>query len=121
MLGRDDDARLSNVLQRAQQIANLNDALRRTGAGGRLYLTSGVSAYPHDQLIQILRTVRDFDRFDGDNDPHGEHDFGAFEHDGTRLFWKIDYYDRDLRFASPDPTDPKVTLRVLTILLAEEW
>ncbi len=121
MPGRDEDARLCDTLLRAQQIATLNDTLRRTGVNGRLFLTSGVSAFPEGDLLQILRCVREFDRFDGDNDPHGEHDFGAFDHAGQRLFWKIDYYDRDLRFASPDPTDPKVTLRVLTILLAEEW
>jgi hypothetical protein len=31
-----------------------------------------------------------------DNDPHGEHDFGAFEHEGQRIFWKIDYYAPDM-------------------------
>lgn len=121
MTGRDDDACLATVLLRAQQIATLNDKLRRSAMGGRLYLTSGVASFSQNDLVQILRAVRDFDQFDGDNDPYGEHDFGAFDYAGQKLFWKIDYYDRDQRYASPDPTDPKVTLRVLTILLASEW
>jgi hypothetical protein len=59
--------------------------------------------------------------FTNDNDPYGEHDFGAFDVDGARLFWKIDYYDRSLSGGSPDPTDPAVTCRVLTIMLAWEY
>ena len=55
------------------------------------------------------------------NDPHGEHDFGAFEFDGTPVMFKIDYYDKDLAFHSPDPADPTVTERVITLMLAEEY
>jgi len=68
-----------------------------------------------------VNAVRAFDAFTGDNDPHGEHDFGAFDLCEERLFWKIDYYDQDLRFGSPDPTDPAVTRRVLTIMLASDY
>ena len=55
------------------------------------------------------------------NDPYGDADFGAFEHNGSRIFWKVDAYDRDLRYGSPDPADPRVTRRVLTIMLAGEY
>ena len=65
--------------------------------------------------------VRDFDAFDADNDPHAEHDFGDVASGEVRAFWTIDAYDRALTFASPDPTDPAVTVRVLTIMLAEEY
>jgi Protein of unknown function (DUF3768) len=40
----------------------------------------------------IREKVELFDSFTEDNEPHGEHDFGAFEHEGQRVFWKIDYY-----------------------------
>jgi hypothetical protein len=40
---------------------------------------------------------------------------------GTKLFWKIDCYDRELHFGSPDPADPTVTTRVLTLMLASEY
>jgi hypothetical protein len=68
----------------------------------------------------------EFDEFTPDNDPHHEHDFGGFEYEGRRIFWKIDYYDRaslgtGSDMGSEDPSDPAKTLRVLTIMLAEEY
>jgi hypothetical protein len=59
--------------------------------------------------------------FSPDNDPYGEHDFGAFCEGRDRCFWKIDYYDFTMTAGSPDPTDPQKTTRVLTILLATEY
>ena len=35
--------------------------------------------------------------------------------------FKIDYYDKSLEFGSPDPADPIVTERIITIMLAEEY
>jgi hypothetical protein len=70
---------------------------------------------------RAMIAVREFSDFTEDNDPHGEHDFGSFELDGETLFWKIDAYDTDYNFGSPNPADPAVTRRVLTILLAEEY
>jgi hypothetical protein len=67
----------------------------------------------------MLEAVANFDRFDEDNDPYGEHDFGALEIEGERLFFKIDYYDQSLSAHSPDASE--VTKRVLTIMLAEEY
>jgi hypothetical protein len=99
----------------------LNDQLRQTLAGGVLVTTPGVIALGQARQLTLLDAVAKFDTFDESNDPYGEHDFGAVEVEGERLFWKIDYYDRSLSAHSPDPADPSVTTRVLTIVLAEEY
>ena len=89
---------------------------------GRAMMTSGVQALHVLDQHDLMVKVRDFDDFNADNDPHGEHDFGAIMTKGGRkVFWKIDYYDTTLTYASPDPTDPAVTERVLTIMLATEY
>jgi hypothetical protein len=104
------------------RIRELNDAFRRTlGNGGKHYLTAGVAALPFEDQAAIIGKVMSFDAFTPDNDPHGEHDFGAFEHDGKKLFWKIDYYDAACKYGSEDPADPAQTTRVLTIMFANEY
>ncbi len=69
----------------------------------------------------IVKTIAVFDDFCHANDPYEEHDFGAFEVDGHTVMFKIDYFDHDLSMHSPDPADPSVTQRVITIMLAEEY
>ena len=86
-----------------------------------LVTTAGVRALGEARQLEILKAVAEFDRFDGDNDPYGEHDFGAVDLGPHRLFWKIDYYDQALTNHSPDPANPTLTKRVLTIMLAEEY
>lgn len=103
-------------------LAELNDVFRRTFLTGRVVITDGVAGLPEEVREEIITKVRGFDDFCEDNDPYGEHDFGAFDQPGAgKVFWKIDYYDKSLRFGSEDPADPSKTTRVLTILLAEEW
>ncbi len=106
---------------KAERIRCLNDAFRRTFIGGRVMLTAGVAALPEGGLHALLGAVQAFDRFDPGNDPHGDHDFGAVEHEGDRYFWKIDAYDTDLEFGSPDPSDPAGTTRVITVMRADEY
>ena len=112
---------MSTVADKTTRIRVLNDAFLATFLGGRVVMTPGVAALPEHDRAQVLERVRSFDAFSPDNDPHGEHDFGSFDHGGRTIFWKIDLYDRDYKFYSPDPTDPAKTNRVLTILLAEEY
>ena len=104
-----------------ERIRELNDDFRRTFVGGAVMITAGVEAMPDDQRRSLLAKVRAFDAFSEDNDPHGEHDFGAVDEDGVRYFWKVDCYDRATEFGSPDPVDPAVTTRVLTIMRADEY
>jgi hypothetical protein len=105
----------------ANRIRALNDAFRRSFIGGAVMITAGVEGLPAEQRRSILATVRAFDAFTSDNDPHCEHDFGVVDDGDIRCFWKIDLYDRAMEFGSPDPADPSVTTHVLTLMLAEEY
>ena len=107
-------------LSRADQIRTLNDRLRTSGRGGMVMVTPGIIALGPGARA-ILEAVETFDGFSPDNDPWGEHDCASLEVNGHRVIWKIDCYDRSRQFHSPDPTDPKVTVRVLTIMLASEY
>lgn len=118
----------------ASTIAELNDRFRKATANadpagislGRKFLTRGVRSLGLKISVEVAEKVAAFDSFTQDNDPHGEHDFGSFDHAAERIFWKIDYYDRASfgtghDMGSDDPADPTKTLRVLTILLASEY
>lgn len=123
------------VLSRAERIARLNDLARRAmGLACVVVATEGIRALPEDDQSRLRELVEAFDAFTPDNDPYGERDFGAIYQglDGVwstsrpldvavTVFWKIDAYDRALRFGSEDPADPAVTRRVLTIMLASEY
>ena len=112
-------------MPKTDRIRRLNDQLRTTFKGGKIAITPGVIAL--GDLPTILQQLKEFDAFD----EHGDlcRDFGAFHFSGSSpiagkgplLFFQISHYDKELMFASPDPTIPEVTTSVLTILLAEEY
>lgn len=103
-----------------KKIAELNDNFRKIFSGGRVVLSSGVDALDLNSKIKIIKKVQNFSDFDFKNDPYGEHDFGVVYEGNEQIFWKIDYYDETMTYASEDPSDEKVTNRVLTIYLASE-
>ncbi len=106
---------------RAERIRALNDRLRRTGQGGGVCVTRRVATLDFVVLAQVIDAVVEFSAFGPDNDPHGEHDCAVVEVSGLTVIWKIDYYDRAYTGLSPDPADPSVTRRILTIMLASEY
>lgn len=105
----------------AEPIATLNDKLRKTGCGGQVVVTRGVTALAGFDPAELMAALARYDSFDEDNNPHGERDFGDLDIWGAELLWKIDYYDKELTYASPDPHNESLTARVLTVLLAEEY
>lgn len=127
---------------KTERIAALNDQARKEmGVASIVLMTPGVNALSdHDKNI-VREIVQSYATFDEDNDPHGERDFGSicqlsngewtsesqpYGKDGGdnmshRLFWKIDYYDLSMVGLSNDPSNPEITQRVLTIMLAQEY
>lgn len=104
-----------------KRIRELNDRFRMTLVGGVLVTTRSVAALAEGIKGILLEKVRNFENFSEDNDPHQEHDFGTVELDGEKYYFKLDYYDRSMEMASPDPSDPAKTKRVLTIMRSDEW
>ena len=88
---------------------------------GKVVVTQGIEGRGAAFRIRVVRAVAAFDAFTEENDPHGEHDFGSVEIEGVKVWFKIDLYDADFAYGSPEPTDPEQTRRVLTVLLPEEW
>lgn len=97
------------------QIAIKNDAFRRSGFG--VTVTPGVQVL--EDLGGLVDEIRRFNQFTEENDPYGEHDFGAVYWLGEKVFWKIDYYDQALKYGE-DPLSSKCR-RVLTVMLASEY
>lgn len=79
------------------RVRELNDRFRRDGLGnGSIMLTLGIQEKGGAFAVAAVVAVRAFDDFSSDNDPWGEHDFGAVEVEGEKVFFKIDYYDPSL-------------------------
>ncbi len=106
------------------KIAELNDKLRQNifnPGKDKVILTQGVSNLPFDEQLKILIKVKLFNNFNAGNDPYSQHDFGMIEHSELKYFFKIDYYDTSMEYASDDPSNPDITTRVLTIMRADEY
>ena len=112
---------MSSLVSESAVIAALNDNLRRFHTGGMVVISRGIAALPREVWAEVIVAVAEFNRFGPDNDPYGEHDCAVAEVGPLRVIWKIDYYDPTMLHHSNDPTDPRITRRVMTIMLAEEY
>lgn len=117
-------------IREAALIAAQNDAFRCSILGttpvadapqGQFVMTRGVAALGPDAQLELTRRVAAFDGFNADSDPHGWHEMGVIEFDGTTVWFKLDLYDVDYTYGSPEPSDPAQTRRVLTLLLPSEY
>ena len=124
--------------EQTARIARLNDMARQAiGIACTAVATLGFRSLRESDQSQVRELIETYDAFDEDNDSHGERDFGtiyqlgdgrwtterprARDDERERVFWKFDYYDRDLQFGSEDAANPAVTRRMLTIMLADEY
>ena len=131
-------AALATAREQTARIARLNDMARQAmGVACTTVVTVGFRSLPASDQSRVRELIETFDAFDENNDPHGERDFGTIyqlgdgrwttertrvrDDERERVFWKFDYYDRDLRFGSEDAANPTITRRVLTIMLADEY
>ena len=120
--------------ERSEKIAKLNDELRFklgypfNGLNAdripldQFVITQGImDSFKDGEITTLFHDIKTFDNFNNDNDPYQERDFGSLTAKGRKIFWKIDYYDNNLEYLSPDNTNPEVTKRVLTVMLSDEY
>ncbi|WP_334155524.1 DUF3768 domain-containing protein [Agrobacterium pusense] len=69
----------------------------------------------------MTAAVAAFAEWNEGDDPYGEHYFGRLEVDGETVIWKIDYYSLDEMHGPNHPEDPAVTVRILTLMFAEDY
>ena len=129
---------IATAREQSVRIARLNDLARSAmGVACTAVATVGFRSLPEADQSCVRELIETFDAFEEDNDPHGERDFGTIyqlgdgrwtterprvrDDERERVFWKLDYYDRAMRFASIDAADPAITRRVLTIMLSDEY
>jgi Protein of unknown function (DUF3768) len=106
---------------RLARIHALNDRLRTTGRGGIVLMTEGIAGLGASTVNEVFKAVAAFDSFNSDNDPWGEHDCALLTVSGIKILWKIEYFDRTRTYHSPDPACPKLTVRVMTVMRADEY
>jgi hypothetical protein len=114
--------RLNDMARSQPEIANASWVMTR-GVAALLILEDGNGKFPPDttRLSTLRATLARFNDWPDGNDPYGEHDFGAFDLFGERLFFKIDYYHPDHDTHAPVPSSIELCRRVLTIMLADEY
>lgn len=106
---------------KTELIGHFNDEMRRNLTAGGAFMTLGVAALGPDIAERIFDAIMMYDNFCKESDPYGERDFGSVKIEGHTIFFKVDYYSLDMKHGSPDPSDPSVTKRILTIMLADEY
>lgn len=112
--------------ERCREISALNQAFRKGDRPelGRIVITTGARLHATSTGLAVeslVERVRAGNDFPDTGDLHHEHDFGMLECAGVLLVWKIEYFDEKLKYASADPSNPHITTRLLTIMLADEY
>jgi hypothetical protein len=111
-------------------VADQNDRFRKTVTGtasgpnipqGRVVMTRGVSERGEAFCASLIVAVGTYEDFNADCDPYGWHEMGVIEIEGEKLWFKIDLYDENYEYGSSDPTNPRFTRRVLTLLFPSEY
>jgi len=117
----------AETVSQTERIAQLNDRCRHgLDPTARHHMTRTLRATleepgtVHGVLAtsRLMKAIRDY-AFTGDDGL--ERDFGAFDFDGHRVCFKIDYYEPSMQYGAEDPSDASATVRVMTIMLSSDY
>ena len=108
------------MLEQIARVRALNDRFRTTGRGGKTEISEGIRALGEPGVTEIVAMVRAFTDFANADDPYREHDAGLFDYQGQKIFFKITYHDPTFENPSSDPSNPKITVRVMMVMIAAE-
>ena len=84
--------------EKTKRIRELNDHVRQritspwknpSGVRANIFKTQGIDALPIEDQLTILASIREYDDFTEDNDPHGEHDFGSLDHNEQKKILEV--------------------------------
>jgi Protein of unknown function (DUF3768) len=93
------------------KIIELNDRFRSTFKGGRVQMSRSVYELEPRLRGRALWVLSKYKKFD----PDSEHDWGTFIFGGYAFEWWIEYRSTAGLDQSPDPANPDMTFRVLTL------
>ncbi|UYM16260.1 DUF3768 domain-containing protein [Endozoicomonas euniceicola] len=115
------------------EIATLNDAVRQSlislevknslaliQCRYEIMMTAHLQHTIEDK-VGLLKAIAEFNHFNEENDPYGEHDFFRFKFEEEWIIARFDYYAPDMEHGSEDTTDLSKTVRILTIMLACDY
>jgi hypothetical protein len=99
------------------------EVLRGSPGHHRILSTRGIQALGSLVVQEILHQVLVFpdESFRESSDPHGDRDFIVVHHQGQKVWAKIDTFDLSMEWMSEDPADDALTVRVMTLMLPDEY
>lgn len=115
----------ASPLDDVQTIARPNDRVRQgLDRTTRITMTANLlgqlsNGAPEGQLYAQAAALRSVKSCIFSEDSP-ERDMAFIDINGVRAYFRIDYYDLQLRYGSDDPANPEVTCRVLTIMAPED-
>ena len=99
------------MLRGRAKIIELNDQFRATFKGGRVQMSRSVYELEPRLRARALWVLSKYKKFADDS----EHDWGTFIFGGYAFEWRIEYRAITGVGPSPDPANPDLTFRVLTL------
>ena len=98
-----------------QKIRILNDAFRQEPKAANVYISLEVVRLGETKLKELFSKLKSYTNFTTENDPDGDYSSGVIQLGKHKIDWGIYYWDLDGEEDSPDPSNAKVTTRILNL------